>query len=420
MKTGSINTFNGWSRGWIRTTEKILFFLLSLFIPIYICAEENAGIPNAFLGDRDGILVPVLLLLVASLLVIIAGLAFHLRRQKRKLRKSHEYLVRYITSNLELKKQVPGVKEPYPFYPPELTPEEFTKVIDNMLRRVMFLSLFTLLLTGCAKDDDYNTSHPDKGAVMVTADWSGRSSDATVPGTYVLRIGEREQTVNGQTNAFKELFLPGKQNLLILHQPEGVTVSGTIVTVSTLSDNTLEPMPGYLFSGRKELEIIADDTLRVTVPMQQHIRNLTLTLKLNPGDRERIRATSATLTGIASAVDLTTGAIISTNGKTVVPTFAFGTDKTARATGQPILVATLRLLGVTTEDKQIMTLDINLTDDTVHTITTDLTESLKAFGTGAEMEPLTLGTTLELPAEAGLTATIDDWNVVNNGNIHVK
>ena len=44
-------------------------------------------------------------------------------------------------------------------------------------------------LSSCVKDDLYNTPHPDKGAVEVTTDWTGRSSDAVVPADYILRIG---------------------------------------------------------------------------------------------------------------------------------------------------------------------------------------------------------------------------------------
>lgn len=46
---------------------------------------------------------------------------------------------------------------------------------------------------GCVKDDLYNTPHPDKGAVRVTTDWSGRSSEASVPGSHTLRIGAESQ-----------------------------------------------------------------------------------------------------------------------------------------------------------------------------------------------------------------------------------
>lgn len=124
------------SREW-----KIFLFLCCLPIPA-LAGETGLFDPGI---DGKSILVPVLLLLIAFLLVIIAGLAFCLYRQKNKLRRSHEYLVRYISDNLELKKQIPGLQEPYPFNPPEITPEEFTRVIDNMLKRILFLSLFVLL-----------------------------------------------------------------------------------------------------------------------------------------------------------------------------------------------------------------------------------------------------------------------------------
>ena len=289
----------------------------------------------------------------------------------------------------------------------------------GMKKHLLLTGATLIFATGCVKDDLYNTPHPDKGAVTVTTDWSGRSSDATVPESYVLHIAGKEQTVSGETNTFSDLFLPGRQDLLIFHQAEGITVNGTTATVNALTNGTLEPMPGCLFSGTAELEIAKDDTLNITVPMQQHTRRLTLTLKLNPSDDQRIARTSATLTGIASAIDLTTGAILSTDGKTVIPAFALGTDNETRATGQPILIATLRLLGVIAEEKQVLTLAVTLTDGHVQDITTDLTEALKHFDTGADMEPLTLDATLTLPAKVGMSGSITDWTEVDNGNIDI-
>lgn len=387
---------------------------------------------------------PVLPCLLVLCLLLIIVLSVSLYYYKRKLCGTQEYLIRYITYCLELKKQIPTSELPYRFDPPDITCEEFTKIIDNMLKRIMFLPLFVLpaLLTGCAKDDPYNTPHPDKGAVKITTDWSGRSSDAILPDSYILRIGTQEQTVNGETNAFDALFLPGGQDLLVYHQAEGITVAGETATVNTLGDGTLEPMPGFLFSAAEELEIVADDTLQASVKMKQHIRTLVLVLKLNPGDDERIASTAATLTGIASAIRLTDGAITATEGKTTVPAFVLGTDGSGttrnapapaqlgaaptrldaaptRAAGQPVLSAALRLMGVMTGEKQVLTLAVTLTDGTVQTLTTDLTEMLKNFGTGADMKPLALDATLELPAEAGFAGTISEWNVVDNGQIEI-
>ena len=268
-----------------------------------------------------------------------------------------------------------------------------------------------VLLASCVKDELYNTPHPDKGAVQVTTDWTGCSSDAVLPSDYILRIGSEEQTVKGETNVFKSLFLPETQSLLVYHQAEGVTISGTTATVNTLEDGTLNPMPGFLFSASKELAVQKDDTLKVTVPMMQRIRTLALTLKLHPGDEQRIASTAATLTGIAPAVDLTTGTIISTGAKTIFPAFALGADDgKTRATGQPVLCATLRLLGVAVDAHQVLTLEITLTDGYVQTITTDLTEALKNFGSG-KMEPLELDATLELPVDENYNGTISGWDV---------
>lgn len=359
------------------------------------------------------------LFITLSLLLIII-LIISICHYKRRLRRSQEYLIRYITENLELRKQVPTSRRPYALNPPDITPEEFTKIIDNMLRRIMFLPivLIALLLTGCSKDDTSKTPHPDQGAVVVNTDWAALSPDAAIPGSYILRIGDKEQTVSGATNAFNALFLPGEQDLLVYNSAEGSTVSGNTATVNTLPDGTLQPMPGYLFSAAQKLEIEKDDTLKVTVPMQQRIRRLTLALKLKPGDEQRIASTTATLTGIASAVDLATGTIAATQGKTVIPAFAPGTDDgQTRAAGQPILSATMRLLGVIAGEKQLLTLEITQTDGHVQTLTTDLTEPLKNFG--SDMEPLELNAMLELPTEAGLTATIGNWTVINNGNIDI-
>ena len=287
-------------------------------------------------------------------------------------------------------------------------------------------------LSSCVKDDLYNTPHPDKGAVEVTTDWTGRSSDAVVPADYILRIGGEEQTVQGETNAFKSLFLPRTQSLLAYHQTEGVTISGTTATVNTLEDGTLNPMPGFLFSASKELDIQKDDTLKVVVPMMQRIRTLALTLKLNPGDERRIASTASTLTGIALSMDLATGSVTATEGKSVAPVFTMGSDGgetrmgtpsvETRATGNPALATSLRLLGVMPGEKQELTLVVTLTNGTVQTIVTDLTESLKNFG--GEMEPLALDATLTLPdaeeTSAEVSANLSDWKIVDNGDIDVN
>ena len=276
-----------------------------------------------------------------------------------------------------------------------------------------------LFRSSCVKDTLYNTPHPDKGAVVVSTDWSGRSSEAIKPTEYTLRIGEEEQTVSEDVNTFKSLLVPSTQKLLVYHQTDGITINGTTATVNTLADGSLNPMPGYLFSAYKEITIPTDDTLRVVMPMKQHIRQLVLMLELNEGDEQIIAGTSATVTGIAPSVDLITGEITATSGKEMKPTFEITTvTPQSRAAGVPTLAATMRLLGLIPAEKQELTIAVTLTNGTTQTITTDLTDYLKNFD--GELEPLVLDATLSLPPEVGMTATISDWNIVDNGNININ
>lgn len=277
----------------------------------------------------------------------------------------------------------------------------------------------TLMLGSCVKDTLYNTPHPDKGAVVVSTDWSGCSSEAVKPTSYLLRIGEEEQTVSEDINTFKSLLVPSTQKLLVYHGADGITISGTTASVNTLEDGSINPMPGYLFSSYKEITIPTDDTLRVAMPMKQHIRQLVLMLELKEGDEKIIAGTSAIVTGIAPSVDLTTGEINATSGRTVNPVFTISNAPIIRAAGVPTMAATMRIFGIMTAEKQELSIAVALTNGTVQTITTDLTDYLKNFGNG-EIEPLVLDATLSLPPEVGMTATISDWNTVNNGNITVN
>lgn len=311
----------------------------------------------------------------------------------------------------------------YSFNSLHISFKRFTRRIKlDVLCKLLIFSFAVLQLSGCGKDDRYNTLHPDQGAVVVTTDWSDCSSDAVLPDRYVLRIGDMEQEVSGEMNVFNALFYPGRQDLQVFHWAEGITINENIATVNTLTDGTLDPMPGYLFSGREDLEIVKDDTLRVIVPMRQHIRSLTLTLKLTPGDEVRIAGTAAILTGIASAVDLSSGAVIATEGKDIVPSFVLGKDKDMpqiRAAGKPVLSAILHLLGAVTGERQLLTLTLTLKDGNVQIITTDLTELLKNFAAG-DGEPLELDATLELSRATEVGGTITGWNLVDNGKIDVN
>ena len=158
-----------------------------------------------------------------------------------------------------------------------------------------------------------------------------------------------------------------------------------------------------------------DDTLSVTVKMRQRIRQLTLVLKLKEGDHEHITAVNATLSGIASGINLGTGALVSTSGTFLFPVFM----KNEASDGTPALTATIRLLGILPEDDQELTVAVTLDNGTVQTIETDLTEILHEHFDDGSMTPLILGANFDLPSQADFSGSITNWNPVDGGQVDI-
>ena len=276
-----------------------------------------------------------------------------------------------------------------------------------------------LMLTSCVKDDIDNTPHPSQGAIVITTDWSSRADQAVQPVSYTLRVSGQsgqsdEQPVKGNTNIFHSLLAPAADELLVYNTPEAITVTGDVATIASTDENNIEALPGYLFSATQTLDVVKDDTLFVTVGMLQHIRQLTLVLKLKEGDHDRITSLNATLSGIASSINLATGAWASPTGVSLSPVF----EKTEEKDGTPTLTATIRLLGIIAEEKQELRIAVALNNQSVYTIKTDLTEVLQKCFDGS-MTPLVLGANFDLPSQGDFSGNINSWNSVEGGHVDI-
>ena len=263
--------------------------------------------------------------------------------------------------------------------------------------------LAAILLASCVKDELYNTPHPDSGAVVVTADWSDRNSDADIPQAYILSIDGQEQEVSGETNVLNRLLSAGKYTLAAYNKPDQVTVANNTASVNATSAKHINPMPGYLFASVQDINVVADDTLRVTARMKQLIRRLNLELTATEGDYSRVQSATATLSGVASVADMTTGE----------RSAAAQVTNTFRQDGNKFTLF-FRLLGIVTTEAQTLTVDITFNNGDTQQIVSDVTESMKSFNN--EAEPIKLKGNLLLPVEATVTgATITGWNEVDGG-----
>ncbi len=284
----------------------------------------------------------------------------------------------------------------------------------------LLTAVCALTLNSCVIDNLYNTPHPTRYAVVVTADFSGRSVSCPCPQKYTLSIGSEECSAPAQQpKCHPVLFLPGEYALTAWNVCEGMSRvtdggeaseteggeegKGMTIRVNGTADGGIEPLPGYLFTARRQIAVQQDDTLRVTLPMSQRCRDLHISLTLTEGDPELVKSVTGRLGGIAGAFDLVSQ---TTSEEPRTAEFPLKRD------GDRI-TADLRLLGILGRE-QTLELSVTFTDrpeTEVQTTVTDLTEALAGFGEKMT-EGFEITGELATPVGADACATITGWNDV--------
>ena len=285
--------------------------------------------------------------------------------------------------------------------------EEFRYSMKKTFTAIRLICVICVpwLLASCVKDELYDTPHPDKGTISVSVNYPQGAEGEN----YTLLVDEQPL---GEGNTTSDPLTPGEHTVLVYNTPEGFTVTDGIAYVERIDDtralsDLIDPLPEVLYSGTKTATVLADDRVEVTVDVAQRTRDLHLELTVTEGDPERIATVTGTLSGVAGAYDLRSetfyGEAVST-----APAFTRNGDK---------IEADLRLLGMM-GDKQTLTLVLTFTDGQTQTTESDLTETLSGFNTDLT-EPFTLTAGLRTPMEAGFSASITDWDVVDCGDVDV-
>ena len=157
----------------------------------------------------------------------------------------------------------------------------------------------------------------------------------------------------------------------------------------------------------QEVTIEADTDHELTAAMHQQVRQLTLVIKPTGDAADRIEHIEGRLSGAAGTLDFATG----TYG--AASDVALHFTKITEGSDAGKWTATVRLLGIA-GDTQRLTATLTYADgnpaDTG--LESDMTAVLADFNADKTV-PLTLGGTIaETPTEAGVTATIDDWETI--------
>lgn len=277
----------------------------------------------------------------------------------------------------------------------------------NIHYTVLLTAAIALSLASCVKDNLFDTPHPDTGAGIITIDWSARDAEAEIPQSYTLRLGTEEHTVSGDDNCFRTLLPQGSYELTVFNTPEGITVSGNIATVNSATDMTraveqIVPQPGYLFASHQTFTVMPDDTLRVTAMMNQYVRRLNIELSTAGTGGVHVASGTATLSGVATAIDITTGELVGTTAQA-------GMDLTSEEDKSTI---NFMVLGVTPSEEQTLTTSITFSNGETQTVVSNLTELLD--GINERTEPTKITGDLEVkPVNGVMTATITGWQTGN-------
>lgn len=277
-------------------------------------------------------------------------------------------------------------------------------------------SLMVLSLTSCVKKDIFYTPHPDKGAVVVTADWTEAPSETDVPQAWSFCIngGEVYQSAH-PSQCYPELLAPGKYTLLVYNEPQGFTLNGTTAVVDSYSDGLLVAEPGYLYSATQELEVVKDDTLRVTVPMKRLLSAVSMKVTLD-GESADVADIEASLSGVSGSVELATGEI--SESPQAVRLDVKTAETASRAGAGKELELKCRILGVCVGYGQTLTVKIKNKDGHISSVTSDVTEELEKVNT--DKQPVELEGSVSVSQDGHFSGTIDNWEVVSVGDVEAE
>ncbi len=276
--------------------------------------------------------------------------------------------------------------------------------MNKKIESILVLSV--LLLASCAEDEPHRTPHPDRGVVSVSVDFPQGAGDED---GYTVEVDGQPLDEGDNDSA---PLTPGEHTVLVHNTPSGFTVTDGIAYVERVDGtraltDLIVPLPEVLYSGTQVIQVTADDTLHLDLDVVQRTRDLRLELTVTEGDPQRIATITGTLSGVAGAYDLRNETLY---GEAVSTRLVF------TRSGDKV-TADLRLLG-TMGDRQTLTLVLSFTDGLAQTVESDLTEALAGFG-GDMTEPFTLSAGIRTPIEAGFSATLTDWEVVDGGHADV-
>lgn len=79
----------------------------------------------------------VILASAAVIIIALGGLTIYYRNKLERCKKT---LIRYINENIEMKEKLPEYELPNFINSEEITPSEFSRIMNNVMKRLLFIA----------------------------------------------------------------------------------------------------------------------------------------------------------------------------------------------------------------------------------------------------------------------------------------
>ena len=251
--------------------------------------------------------------------------------------------------------------------------------MTHRLPTLLCSGLLLLALAACYDNEPLITAPaPRPGSTVITTD----RDDANIR-TRVMAYGEDGRLNLG--SLWPESLTPGRYHAFAWNVgTRYLTVEHGTATILRQTGGLL-PSVGELWTAYADFDVLAGQETPVFLTMTPQTRLLTLALRVDAGQAERVRRLTATLTGVrrTRVVDPVQAAVItgastradSDTGGTVRLDFTLNADGTA-------FTASARLLGLVPGAGHILRLSLTDWDGHTGSQDFDLTEDLAGFDTG--------------------------------------
>ncbi|MBR7018099.1 MAG: hypothetical protein IKH99_04535 [Prevotella sp.] len=299
----------------------------------------------------------------------------------------------------------------------------------------IFISCVTiLLLASCVKDklyllpdDDPDYFNPNEwklGTMVVNTDWSRTDKGVAPQDNYVVALNDEGYFAEGVTSIIRHLH-PEDYRVFAFYDPTGIQIENYIATVDNEPDGTLLRNPGTLMvSNFQEAKVLRGDTTYVNLIMRQLVHEVTISIYMWPGDEEYISNITGSIDGIAQAVDITNGEVVSDYNSTITLPLALSyvpyNGKETQLQGQmvPTYTCTIRIIDIVHASTQPMELHITYNDGTEEIQTIDLEDILDNISKRDDVTEVELDYFIK--NEYNFHTSIIDWHIIDEGHHDVK